>query len=79
VPLQDALLIIAVAAFVGVVAIAFILLRREREATQEDTSSPFAASTEGMTVCRQCGRGNLVTDSECLYCGAPLPGQEPPS
>ena len=75
-PLSDALLIIAVAGFVGVVAVVLILARREREASMESQESPFAASSEGMTTCRVCGRGNLVTDTECLYCGAPLPRHE---
>ena len=26
-----------------------------------------------MTACQACGRANLATDANCLYCGAEMP------
>lgn len=69
--LGTAAALIAIAALVGVGATVAIIARREREALDEDP--PFAASSEGMTACRQCGNANPVGEDACLYCGTPLP------
>ena len=34
--------------------------------------SGLATSTEGMTVCRHCGMGNLWTEQRCSACGNAL-------
>ena len=65
-----ALLIIAAA--VGVVAVGFILRRGSASAATEPPERPFAASTEGMRRCPNCGVGNLVTDFTCSNCGKRL-------
>ena len=68
---QTAIVIITIAAFVGLVATALIAMRRGRESAPEE--SRFAASTEGMTTCNECGRANFPSEANCLYCRAPLP------
>jgi hypothetical protein len=62
------------AAAVGIFAAAAIL---RRGATAGGPSvgggeSPFAASTEGMKRCPNCGAGNLVTERTCSECGKRL-------
>ena len=66
------ILIVTAAAFVGILATVILLAARGRRA-DEAAESPFAASSEGMTACRSCGRANLSTDTDCIYCGEPLP------
>ena len=70
------ILLLTVAAFVGVLATVILLAARGRAADQTE-EAPFAASSEGMTACRACGGGNLVTDTECAYCGSALPESRP--
>ncbi len=70
-----AIVLITIAALLGIAATVAIVGRRDREA-QEGAESPLGVSSEGMTTCRHCGRGNLVTDDACLYCGTPLPHHE---
>jgi hypothetical protein len=70
-----AIVLITIAALIGIAATLTIVGRRDREA-REGAESPLAVSSEGMSTCPHCGRGNLVTDDICLYCGAPLPHHE---
>ena len=70
---SQAILLMTLAAAVGILATLGIL-RRERRATQPPRESPFAASTEGEKRCPKCGMGNLWTDNRCISCGATLPG-----
>jgi hypothetical protein len=65
------LVLLVVAAVIGVVAVAAIL-RRGSSSTATAPESPFAASTEGMKRCPNCGVGNLVTESKCSNCGKKL-------
>ena len=67
-----AIVLITAIALIGIAATVAILASRDR-ASKDEAESPFAASSEGMTACRLCGRANLVTDDACLYCGTPLP------
>ena len=61
-------------AIIGILAV-LIIARGNRRATQQaGRENPFAASTEGMKRCPNCGTGNLVTDSTCSNCGKRLPG-----
>ena len=62
------LAVLAGAAIIGALASWAILSRRE-----SPEESPFAASTEGVTRCPNCGLANTVTDSTCAGCGAALP------
>ena len=64
------LVLLVVAALIGVVAVGAIL--RRASATATTSESPFAASTEGMRRCPNCGVGNLVTESNCSKCGKRL-------
>jgi hypothetical protein len=66
------ILLLTIAAFVGVAAVLILLAARGRM-RPPDEESPFAASSEGMTTCRICGHQNLTTDTHCLSCGAELP------
>ena len=52
----------------------FVILRSRRKALEPHRESRFAASTEGETLCPQCGMGNQSTDDRCISCGATLPG-----
>ena len=72
---QTTLLVVLIgAAIVGMVAV-LMILRRDRHAVEDATrESPFAASSEGMKRCPNCGTGNLVTDTTCMNCGKTLPG-----
>ena len=63
-----------IAAVIGLLAVILILRRQRRDVEETETESPFAASTEGMKRCPNCGTGNLVTDATCSSCGRPLPG-----
>jgi hypothetical protein len=69
-------LILTIAAFVGILATVVLLAARGRQA-DDAADPPFAASSEGMSACPSCGRANLATDADCLYCGAPLPEAKP--
>ena len=59
---------------IGTLSLLLILRRQRHEREELTRESPFAAATEGMKVCPKCGRGNLWTDANCLYCGTKLRG-----
>ena len=67
------LLALVLIACVGMLA-AFAILRSQRKALEPPRESPFAASSEGETLCPKCGMGNQSTDDRCISCGATLPG-----
>jgi hypothetical protein len=67
------LLALVGAACVGILATVAILRSRDK-ALEPPRESPFAASTEGETLCPKCGMGNQSTDDRCISCGATLPG-----
>jgi hypothetical protein len=67
------LIAMTVIAAAGVVATLAILRGRDR-AMETPREPPFAASSEGEMLCPKCGMGNLWTDSNCIVCGARLPG-----
>jgi len=52
----------------------FAILRSRRKALEPPRESPFAASTEGETLCPHCGMGNQSIDDRCISCGATLLG-----
>jgi hypothetical protein len=68
------LVILIGAAIVGLVAVLMILRRERHEVEDAARESPFAASSEGMKRCPNCGTANLVTDTTCMTCGRSLPG-----
>jgi hypothetical protein len=71
------ILLLTVAAFVGVLATVILLAARGRRA--DETAGQLAASSEGSSICPSCGSPNLATDADCIYCGAPLPEAKPPA
>ncbi|OGN84215.1 MAG: hypothetical protein A2X23_13780 [Chloroflexi bacterium GWC2_73_18] len=60
------------AALVGVISVIAILARRDREVREREEQTRYAASTEGMSRCPHCGRGNLVGAINCVECGREL-------
>lgn len=68
------LIVLIVAAGIGIVA-TLVMLRRQRH-DREETSreNPYATSTEGQKRCPSCGMFNQWTDRNCLSCGKKLPG-----
>ena len=70
---QTLITLLIVVAIVGGIAAAWVALRADRQSREEPPEYGLAAASEGMTRCRQCGMGNLATDSSCVACGAPLP------
>jgi hypothetical protein len=67
------LLVLILAACVGMLAI-LAILRGRRRALEPPRESPFAASAEGEKLCPECGMGNQSTGDRCISCGAKLPG-----
>ena len=72
--MTSALLLIVVAAAVGIVGTIAIMRRQRRALEAAGRENPFAIATEGMKRCPSCGMGNLVTDNDCSSCGARLAG-----
>lgn len=72
---QTGILLVTIAAMVGILATILILAARGRQERSAEDDSPFAASSEGMTGCRSCGQATPTTGDTCLYCGADLPGR----
>ncbi len=68
---MDDLTLVAFGAALVVGLVASWTILRRRSASDE---SPFAASTEGMNRCPQCGLANTWTDRTCAGCGSDLPG-----
>jgi hypothetical protein len=68
------LLILIVAALVGVAA-TLVMLRRQRHEREAETGETlYAASSEGQKRCPSCGMFNLWTDRTCISCGKKLAG-----
>lgn len=68
-------LLLTVAAFVGVLSTVILLAARGRR--NDEAMDRIATSSEGSTVCPSCRSPNLVTDANCIYCGAALPDSKP--
>jgi hypothetical protein len=68
------LVLLLIAAGVGVLATSLILARQAEEAAAATIESPFAAATEGEKICPRCAMGNLWIDTTCISCGGRLPG-----
>jgi hypothetical protein len=68
------LLILIVAAFIGLVAM-FLIIRRQRvDRESASRENPYATSSEGQKRCPNCGAYNSWTDRNCVSCGRKLPG-----
>ncbi|HET9521420.1 MAG TPA: hypothetical protein VFO73_10270 [Candidatus Limnocylindrales bacterium] len=68
------LVLLIVAALVGVVAALLIMRRQRIEQADATRENPYATSTEGEKRCPKCGMGNLWTSRNCISCQARLPG-----
>ncbi len=68
------LLLLILAAAIGMVATIVILRRNRLRDANAARENPYAVSTEGMKRCPRCGFGNLVADATCASCGGLLPG-----
>ena len=66
------LLLLILAALIGIVSTITIMRRQQRDAPS--TENLYATSTEGEKRCPKCGMGNLWTDRNCIACKARLPG-----
>ena len=68
------LLLLIVAAGVGILA-TLVMLRRQRRDREADTrENEFAVSSEGQKRCPSCGMFNMWTDRTCISCGKKLRG-----
>jgi membrane protease subunit (stomatin/prohibitin family) len=68
-----ALVLLIAVAVIGIGATMAIMRRNDAaKAATDPADRPFAASTEGMKRCPNCGVGNLVTESNCSNCGKRL-------
>lgn len=76
---QQSAIVILIAAVIGILAIAIIIARHDREAGVSSARARTAASSEGETICPSCGMGNLVGDTQCAACGARLPSHRAPT
>jgi hypothetical protein len=68
------LLILIVAAGVGIIATLIMLRRQRRDRDAASRDSPYAVSSEGQKRCPNCGAYNAWTDRNCVSCGRKLPG-----
>ena len=68
------LLILIVAATVGLMAMVLITRRQRRERADETRENPYATSSEGQKRCPSCGAYNAWTDRNCVSCHRKLPG-----
>ena len=68
------LLVLIVAAAVGIVATLFMLRRQRHDREAETVENRYAVSTEGSKRCPSCGMYNQWTDRTCISCGKKLPG-----
>ena len=68
------LLILIVAAAVGILAMLVILRRQRRDREAATRENPYATSSEGQKRCPSCGAYNSWTDRNCVSCQRKLPG-----
>ena len=68
------LLILVLAAVIGIVAMLLIIRRQRSDRAAETRENPYATSSEGQKRCPNCGAYNSWTDRNCVSCGRKLPG-----
>ena len=68
------LLILVVAAVLGLVAMVLITRRQRSEREAATRENPYATSSEGQKRCPSCGAYNAWTDRDCVSCHRKLPG-----
>ena len=72
--LSTQLLILVVAALVGLAAMLLIVRRQRGDRAAATRENPYATSSEGQKRCPNCGAYNSWTDRNCVSCGRKLPG-----
>lgn len=68
------LLILIVAAAIGLVAMLLILRRQRVDRDASTREGRYATSSEGQKRCPSCGAYNAWTDRNCVRCHRKLPG-----
>ncbi len=68
------LLILVVAALIGLIAILVMVRRQRGDRAALTRENPYATSSEGQKRCPNCGAYNSWTDRNCVSCGRKLPG-----
>jgi hypothetical protein len=68
------LLILVVAAVVGLLAMLLIIRRQRADRSDLTRESLYATSSEGQKRCPSCGAYNAWTDRNCVSCKRRLPG-----
>ncbi len=68
------LLLLVLAALIGVAAVLLIMRRQRNDQADATQETLYATSTEGEKRCPKCGMGNLWTSRNCIACKARLPG-----
>jgi hypothetical protein len=68
------LLILIVAAVVGLLAMLLIIRRQRGDRAEATRESRYATSSEGQKRCPSCGAYNAWTDRNCVSCHRKLPG-----
>jgi hypothetical protein len=68
------LLILIIAALIGLVALLLIVRRQRGDRAISERDNPYATSSEGQKRCPSCGAYNAWTDRNCVSCGRKLPG-----
>ncbi|MBA2381067.1 MAG: hypothetical protein H0V73_03065 [Chloroflexi bacterium] len=68
------LLLLILAATIGIIAMLLIIRRQGRERSAAESESPYATSSEGQKRCPSCGAYNAWTDRNCVTCRRKLPG-----
>jgi hypothetical protein len=68
------LLILIIAALIGIVALLLIVRRQRADRPTAEQDNLYATSSEGQKRCPSCGAYNAWTDRNCVSCGRKLPG-----
>ena len=68
------LLLLIVAAGIGITATLVMLRRQRRDREDLNREHPYATSSEGQKRCPSCGAYNAWTDRNCVSCNRKLPG-----
>jgi hypothetical protein len=68
------LLLLIVAATVGIVSTLVMLRRQRHDRERLSRESPYATSTEGERRCPHCGMYNSSLARNCISCKRRLPG-----
>ena len=68
------LLLLIIAAGIGIAATLVMLRRQRRDREEGSHENLYATSSEGQKRCPSCGAYNAWTDRNCVSCSRKLPG-----